>query len=146
MPAGQPAISWGRPALKSWPTVLPSFSNCSANAEKWQHFVQEMPLRTTFFSRPIRCSIKSAVTFKIEKISDTDRLIIRLIGELDATCLAELEAQIGSGGRIELEMDEVMLVDVDVVRFLISCEARGIELRGCPPYIREWIRREQESE
>ena len=87
------------------------------------------------------------MTFRIEKISGADRLIIRLIGELDAECLPELEAQIGSdGGSIELDMDEVTLVDVDVIRFLISCEARAIQLRGCSPYIREWIRREQESE
>jgi len=87
------------------------------------------------------------VTFKIETIPCADRVIIRLIGELDATCLPEFEVQLGSAGRsIELEMDEVTLVDVDVVRFLISCEARGIQLRGCSPYIREWIRRERASE
>jgi anti-anti-sigma regulatory factor len=88
-----------------------------------------------------------AVSFKIETIPCADRLIIRLIGELNAECLPELEAQIRSDGRsIELEMDEVTLVDVDVVRFLISCRVRAIQLRGCSPYIREWIRREQESE
>jgi len=87
------------------------------------------------------------LTFKIETIRGADCLIVRLIGELNAECLPVLEAQIGSDvGSIELDMDEVTLVDVDVVRFLISCEARGIQLRGCSRYIREWIRREQESE
>jgi anti-anti-sigma regulatory factor len=87
------------------------------------------------------------LTFKIETIPCADRMIIRLIGELDAECLPELEAQIGLDGRsIELEMGEVTLVDVDVVRFLIGCEARDIQLRSCSPYIREWIRREKESE
>jgi hypothetical protein len=110
-------------------------------------FLQEMPLPTTFLPRPIRCSIQLAVTFKIETIQSADRVIIRLIGELNAECLPELEAQIRSDGRsIELEMDEVTLVDVNVVRFLVSCEARAIQLRGCSPYIREWIRRELESE
>jgi hypothetical protein len=138
--------TWLWSMQSSWATVLPSFSNCSANAEKWQRFLQEMPLRTIFFPRPIRCSTEFALTFKIETLPCADRLIIRLIGELDATCLPELEAQIGSGRpSIELEMDEVTLVDIDVVRFLISCEARDIQLRGCPPYIREWIRREKEA-
>jgi hypothetical protein len=106
-----------------------------------------MSLRTTFFLRPVRCFVELAVSFKIETIPCADRLIIRLIGELNAECLPELEAQIRSDGRsIELEMDEVTLVDVDVVRFLISCRVRAIQLRGCSPYIREWIRREQESE
>jgi hypothetical protein len=134
-------------AESSWPTVLPIFSNCSANAEDWQRFLSEMPLSSNIFPRPIRCSIELALTFKIEKNSGVDRLIIRLIGELDAECLPELEAQIGSDGRsIELEMDEVTLVDVDVVRFFIGCKVRGIQLRGCPAYIREWIRREQEGD
>jgi hypothetical protein len=42
-----------------------------------------------------------------------------------------------------LDLDEVTLVDVAVVRFLIACKAEGIELRHCAPYIREWMGREQ---
>lgn len=108
---------------------------------------KKKPLDTGFFPRPIRCSTEFALTFKIETIPYGDRVIIRLIGELDSTCLPELEAQIRSGaGGIELEMDEVTLVNLDVVRFLVSCEARGIQLTSCSPYIREWMRRERESE
>ena len=33
------------------------------------------------------------------------------------------------------------LVDRDTVGFLRMCEGRGILLRNCPPYIREWIAR-----
>jgi hypothetical protein len=40
-------------------------------------------------------------------------------------------------------LDEVTLVDVAAVRFLIACEAEGIEVRHCAPYIREWMAREQ---
>jgi hypothetical protein len=32
----------------------------------------------------------------------------------------------------------------DAVRFLRSGEENGIALRNCPPYIREWIAREEE--
>ena len=42
-----------------------------------------------------------------------------------------------------LDLSEVTLVDVAVVRFLISCESKGIELVQCPPYVREWIVRER---
>jgi hypothetical protein len=49
----------------------------------------------------------------------------------------------GHRPRIVLDLDGVTLVDVDVVRFLIVCEAEGIEFLHCPPYIREWIFREQ---
>jgi hypothetical protein len=40
-----------------------------------------------------------------------------------------------------LDLSEVTLVDLGVVRFLISCEDEGIELVQCPPYVREWILR-----
>jgi len=33
-------------------------------------------------------------------------------------------------------------VDREIVRFLRRCERDGIALRNCPPYIREWIARE----
>jgi hypothetical protein len=48
-------------------------------------------------------------------------------------------------GRIELEMKEVTLVDIDVVRFLVKCEARGIQVRGRSAYINDWMRREWDS-
>jgi hypothetical protein len=83
---------------------------------------------------------------KIESVPGEHITSIRLIGRLRAECLPELTAQIEAAGcDIVLEMDEVTLVDIDVVRFLSACEAQGIQLRGCSAYIREWIAREQES-
>jgi hypothetical protein len=31
---------------------------------------------------------------------------------------------------------------VDVVRFLLECEAEGVRLAACPAYVREWMVRE----
>jgi hypothetical protein len=45
--------------------------------------------------------------------------------------------------RILLDLAEVTLVDVEVVRFLSGCDDRGIVLVHCPPYVREWILRER---
>jgi hypothetical protein len=42
-----------------------------------------------------------------------------------------------------LDLSEVTLVDLGVVRFLISCEEKGIELVYCPLYVREWMHRER---
>jgi hypothetical protein len=87
------------------------------------------------------------VTLKIETIPGEHSTSIRLIGRLRAECLPELKAQIEASGRgAVLEMDEVTLVDVDVVRFLSVCQAQGIQLRRCSAYIRESIAREQERE
>ena len=50
--------------------------------------------------------------------------------------LIEAEAEVAA---ITFDLQEVRLVDREAVRFLASCESRGIKLRNCPPYIREWI-------
>ena len=85
------------------------------------------------------------VTLKIETIKGNEGTSIQLIGRLRGESLPDLKAQIqASGTVIALEMDEVTLVDLDVVWFLSACESQGIELRGCPPYIREWIAQEKE--
>ena len=84
------------------------------------------------------------MTLKIERYTDGRHSTLRLIGYLQAEYLEELQAQIeGHGSRIVLDLDEVTLVDVEMVRFLGVCEAAGIVLLHCSPYIREWIAREQ---
>ena len=85
-----------------------------------------------------------AVTLKIETASDGHTTSLRLIGRIEAEYLDELEAQVRRHrSLLVLDLDEVTLVDVAGVRFLIACEAEGIELRHCAPYIREWMGREQ---
>ena len=44
---------------------------------------------------------------------------------------------------IILDLTEVHLVDLQSVRFLCDCQDQNIELRNCPSYIVEWIRRER---
>ncbi len=84
------------------------------------------------------------MTLKIERHADGHRTTLRLIGHLQAEYLEELQAQIEHNGpRMALDLDEVTLVDVEVVRFLGVCEAEGIALLHGSPYIREWIAREQ---
>jgi hypothetical protein len=51
-----------------------------------------------------------------------------------------LKAQMdGRTQQIVLDLEQVRLVDLDAVHFLAVCETKGIELRHCPPYVREWI-------
>jgi hypothetical protein len=42
-----------------------------------------------------------------------------------------------------LDLRELTLVDVHVVRFLVDCETQGIQLAHCPAYVREWMAREK---
>jgi hypothetical protein len=84
------------------------------------------------------------MTLRIERTSIGVRTVLRLSGRIASEHLVELEVEIdhaGEGGVLDLE--HVTLVDVEGVRFLSDCEARGIELVNCSPYIREWIVRER---
>jgi hypothetical protein len=84
------------------------------------------------------------VTLKIEKTVNWGRTTVRLIGRVRAENLAEMERQLdASGPGTMLQLDEVTLVDIDVVRFLNRCETEGVRLVNCAPYIREWMSREQ---
>ena len=84
------------------------------------------------------------MTCKIERQADEHHTTLRLIGYLQAAHLEALQAHMESNGpRIVLDLDEVTLVDVEVVRFLGRCEQAGTALLHCPPSIREWIAREQ---
>jgi len=84
------------------------------------------------------------VTLKIETAFDGQTATLRLIGRIEAEYLDELEAHVRRHQPLlVLDLGEVTLVDVAAVRFLIACEAEGIELRHCAPYIREWMVREQ---
>jgi hypothetical protein len=84
------------------------------------------------------------VTLKIENIVYDRRTTVRLIGRVRADDLPEVVRQLeASGPGVVLQMDEVMLVDVEVVRFLNRCETEGIRLVNCSPYIREWMSRER---
>jgi hypothetical protein len=84
------------------------------------------------------------MTLRIELVSAQGRTVVRLIGRVQSECLAEIEAQIeGAEPRPALDLEEVTLVDVVAVRFLGSCERRGIELLHCAPYIRHWMASER---
>ncbi len=85
------------------------------------------------------------MTLKIERHPEGPGTTIRLIGRVQAEHLAELEKHIReSGSKVVIDLEEVDLVDVDVVRFLGICEAQGITLFNCAPYIRDWIGKERD--
>ena len=71
--------------------------------------------------------------------------VFRLSGRMDAENLGDLEALLNaeSGDEIILDLKDLTLVDLDVVRFLRHCETGSIELRNCPAYIRERLNGER---
>ena len=84
------------------------------------------------------------MTLRIERYSERGRTTIRLIGRIQAEHVGEVQSPIeGSEGTVTLDLEEVTLVDVQVVRFLGGCETRGITVLNCSPYIIDWIARER---
>ena len=83
------------------------------------------------------------MTLRIEESSDRGTPVLKLSGRVQVGHLGALATQIGNRPGVVLDLAEVTLVDVETVRFLCGSEAKGIELRHCPSYVREWMRREQ---
>jgi hypothetical protein len=83
------------------------------------------------------------MTLKIETRFDGNKLTIRLTGRMKEECLENLKALLDDAnpGAV-LNLGDVSLVGVEVVRFLANCEKAGVELVDCSPYIRDWINRE----
>jgi anti-anti-sigma regulatory factor len=95
----------------------------------------------------LRIERASGMTLRIESASDGPSTTIRLIGHMRSEHLDALQAQIKNGGsRIVLDLEEVRLVDIEVVRFLGKCQAAGIRLVHCARYINDWIDTERSSE
>jgi hypothetical protein len=84
------------------------------------------------------------MTLRIEKAFDAGKTIFRVSGRIGVEHLADLKSQTeGMGPGTALDLEHLTLVDVEGVGFLSECEAKGIELVHCSPYIREWITRER---
>jgi hypothetical protein len=79
---------------------------------------------------------------KIRRSDDSGSAIFALSGRVEEKHVPELQKLIEAEAEvavITLDLQEVRLVDRETVKFLAACETRGIKLRYCPPYIREWI-------
>ncbi len=88
------------------------------------------------------------MTLRIQKSVNRDLVIFTLTGRIQAEQITELLALVGSEAwarGVVLDLEQVKLVDRDAVLFLALSEARGIALRNCPAYIREWINRERNA-
>ena len=84
------------------------------------------------------------MTLRIEKDSDGQTTTLRLIGRMRREHIEELKAQIKAGGTsVTLDLNEVSLVDLDVIRFLATCQTEGISLVHCSRYIKNWIAKER---
>jgi len=77
--------------------------------------------------------------------SANGKIVFTLSGRIEIEDVAELQRLLALelGDRnVALDLTDVTLVDREAVKFLAHCEADSIALENCPPYVREWIQRE----
>jgi len=73
---------------------------------------------------------------------ENGEVVFTISGQIDKEHIAELEALIGGEGkdrRIILDLKDMTLTGQDGINFLAECEAAGVALANCDPYVREWI-------
>ena len=69
---------------------------------------------------------------------------IRLSGELRFGDLDQVQTEIERcESPVVLDLEELDLIDLEGVRFLNACEAKGMAVLHCSPYIREWMLQER---
>jgi ABC-type transporter Mla MlaB component len=86
------------------------------------------------------------MTLKIKRLCGMHGTRICLAGELRCSHLVEVRAEIEQAGHsATLDLEEVNVVDLDGVRLLNECQARGIQVVNCSPYIREWMLQEMRT-
>jgi hypothetical protein len=84
---------------------------------------------------------------RIESICEGDGTRIRLCGELRAAHLEAVRAEIARlAPPVTLDLEEIILVDIEVVRWLNDCLAQGIQVENHAPYIREWMSQEKSGD
>jgi hypothetical protein len=87
------------------------------------------------------------MTFRIETAARGRLTVFILSGRIETQAIAELMRLFeGQPDRrdIVLDLKDVALIDREVMRFFMRCEADGVLLENCAPYIREWMEREKD--
>ena len=87
------------------------------------------------------------MTFRIETAARERFTVFILSGRIEKQAIAELRRLFEfqrDYHDIILDLKEVGVVDREVMRFFMSCEADGVRLENCTPYIREWMEREKD--
>jgi hypothetical protein len=87
------------------------------------------------------------MTFRIETTPRGKFTVFILSGRIESQAIDELRRlfELHADRRdIVLDLKDVGVVDREVMRFFMSCEADGAKLEHCAPYIREWMEREKD--
>ena len=80
------------------------------------------------------------MTLRIEPVQGR----LRLSGELRCEHLDQVKAEIERcGSPVVLDLEELDLVDIEAIRFLNECEAKGVSVQQLLAFHREWMSRDR---
>lgn len=89
------------------------------------------------------------MTCKIARVVCPDGFVIlQIAGRIDGPdveMLQELMEREQTVDTLAIDLRDVTLISRDAIWLLSTAEAKGTELRNCPPYIRDWVSREKRS-
>jgi hypothetical protein len=89
-----------------------------------------------------RVTEQKQMTLRIQPLPGLESTIFVLTGRMQHEHVAELQSLLDLQTSCEefvLDLKELKLVDRESILFLAQREAEGMELRNCPPCVREWI-------
>lgn len=79
---------------------------------------------------------------RIRRFEDDGLVIFVLSGRIEGIHMPDLQKLLEDepkNTKVAIDLGEVRLVDRQVVKFLATCETKGVQLKNCPLYVREWI-------
>jgi hypothetical protein len=88
-----------------------------------------------------------SMAFRIETAARGRCTVFILSGRIEKQAVAELNKLLENQAAREdivLDLKDVGVVDRDAMCFFARCEADGVQLENCTPYIREWMEREKD--
>ena len=81
---------------------------------------------------------------RIDRAVDGNLIVLSISGTITGQHVDTLRSVLlQESGAVAIDLKNVSLVDGDGVQLLATSEGRGMELRNCPAYIREWVARER---
>ena len=87
------------------------------------------------------------MAFRIETEPRGNVTIFALSGRIEIQAIAELRRLFERQTEycdIVLDLKDVTVIDREVMRFFVRCEADGVKLENCASYIRQWMEREKD--
>jgi hypothetical protein len=84
------------------------------------------------------------MTCKIDRLTTGEGIVVMdICGDITGQAADLLRTLLEQESNpVIIDLKRVLLVDRESIRLLALRETKGVELRNCPPYIREWLTRE----